>query len=217
VVDGLEKRILFDTGTKGSILLHNLKELDIDPASFDLIVISHRHWDHVGGLGTILLQNKDAQIVVLESSPEELLSTVRSLGGKILPVTGPTELCPGARTGGEMGGSIKEQALVLDAAEGLVVLTGCSHPGICSMLKEIKEREGRGIALVLGGFHLLQKSDGEMEKVLQQFKTLGVRSVGPAHCTGDEQIEMFRDTYGERFTDVGVGTVVSLPTDSTSR
>ena len=211
VVDGFEKRILFDTGAKGDILLHNLRHLEIDPASFDIIVISHAHWDHVGGLGALLLQNKNARVVLLESFPSELHSQIRSLGGTVLPVTGPTEICPGVRTGGEMGTSIKEQALVLDLAEGLVVLTGCSHPGICHMLEEIKEREGKPILLVLGGFHLMEKSESEMEQIMGRIHSLGVRRVAPCHCTGEEQIQKFRQSYGERFIDVGVGALVSLP------
>jgi len=63
-------RILFDTGANGSILLHNMDELSIDPLSIDMVVISHAHWDHTGGLSMFLDKNNEVKIYIPESCPE---------------------------------------------------------------------------------------------------------------------------------------------------
>ncbi|MFC2037914.1 MBL fold metallo-hydrolase [Chloroflexota bacterium] len=48
------RRLLFDTGQSGTVLLHNLKLLDVDPATIDAVAISHAHYDHTGGLLALL-------------------------------------------------------------------------------------------------------------------------------------------------------------------
>jgi len=57
-------KILFDTGANGSILLFNMKKLNIDPKSIEEVFISHAHWDHTGGLSDFLEINKTAKIYV---------------------------------------------------------------------------------------------------------------------------------------------------------
>ena len=51
------KRILFDTGGDGKILLHNMNNLGIDPREIETVFISHNHFDHIGGLSEILFEN----------------------------------------------------------------------------------------------------------------------------------------------------------------
>jgi len=50
LVEAYNKKILFDTGANGSILLDNMRKLDINPTEIDDVFISHAHWDHTGGL-----------------------------------------------------------------------------------------------------------------------------------------------------------------------
>ena len=60
--------LLFDTGADGATLLHNMKQLGIDPKHIGTIVISHAHGDHTGGLFDILEANREAEIYVPASS-----------------------------------------------------------------------------------------------------------------------------------------------------
>jgi 7,8-dihydropterin-6-yl-methyl-4-(beta-D-ribofuranosyl)aminobenzene 5'-phosphate synthase len=99
---------------------------------------------------------------------------------------------------------------VMNTNKGLVVMTGCSHPGIVRMLKEIKETFNKDIYMVFGGFHLMQKSEEEMDEIISDFKTLGVVKCGATHCTGDKQIEMFKEAFGEDYFELGVGNKITI-------
>ncbi len=57
------KRILFDTGWSSEPLLHNMEELNISPASIDMLVLSHCHYDHTGGLEGVLDLLDDFQLI----------------------------------------------------------------------------------------------------------------------------------------------------------
>jgi len=62
-----EKKVLFDTGWDGTILLSNLKALGINPKDIDIVVLSHDHWDHIGGLAQLLDVNPDVDVYVPSS------------------------------------------------------------------------------------------------------------------------------------------------------
>jgi len=114
-------------------------------------------------------------------------------------------------TTGELGTGIIEQSLAVKTAEGLVVVTGCAHPGIVEVVRKAKALSGDEVYLVLGGFHLGGKSQREIEGIISEFRRLGVRKVAPCHCTGEQAIKMFRQEYGEDFIQAGAGKVVRVP------
>lgn len=62
-----EKNILFDTGWDGDILISNMELLGINPKDIDLVVISHSHWDHCGGLARLLNLNQNLKIYIPHS------------------------------------------------------------------------------------------------------------------------------------------------------
>ncbi len=211
LIEGLDKTILFDTGTKGDILLRNLETLKIDLDRVDLIVISHGHEDHTGGLAAVLKKKPGLPVYAPASFVTPALeAAVQGAGGRIVAVKEPLTLFPGAMVTGELGETIREQALVLDCPRGAVVLTGCAHPGIVRMLEKAKEIRKTDLRAVLGGFHLLQTAPLDVAKIISRFKELGVRSVGASHCTGDAAIEMFRKSYGPDFVELGVGRKIDL-------
>lgn len=93
LVRGIERTILFDTGPSGSALLHNMEKLGIDPAEVDVVVISHTHQDHTGGLEAFLKANKAVTVYLLESFPPSLSRQVNSLGAQVVTVREPTKIC----------------------------------------------------------------------------------------------------------------------------
>jgi 7,8-dihydropterin-6-yl-methyl-4-(beta-D-ribofuranosyl)aminobenzene 5'-phosphate synthase len=77
-----------------------------------------------------------------------------------------------------------EQALWIDTAKGLVVLVGCSHTGVVSMLRQLAAQTGRPLHAVLGGFHLRQASQSRLDKTAHALAGLGLGRIGAGHCTG---------------------------------
>jgi len=201
-------KILFDTGTRSEILIDNMKLLDINPTTVDKIIISHNHFDHTGGLFSVLEKNNDAEVYLTYSTPKNYVERVNNLANKLILEKERFELDKNVYLSGEMGDAIREQCMVIDTPKGLYVITGCSHPGIIDMLRQIKINFGKEIFAVLGGFHLMNKSEKEMDDILKGFQDLKIVRVGATHCTGEKQINIFREAYGENFIELGVGKVL---------
>lgn len=211
LIEGAEKTILFDTGTKPEILMHNAEILGVDIKAVGLIVISHEHGDHTGGLPAVLAANPKAPVFHPLSFSSEFVRRVEERGAEARAVAKPVEICPHVFLTGEMGDRIKEMSIVLDTPDGLVVVTGCSHPGIVDILKRAKEIRNKPIRLVFGGFHLGNMPEAEVRAIVASFKELGVERCGATHCTGDPAIGMFRAAFGDRYQPVGTGRVIEVP------
>ncbi len=210
LIQGFERSILFDTGTKPEILLHNMEKLGIQPRLIDCVFLSHFHKDHTGGLSTLTELNPEIEVWLPEFFPEDFKTEIASSGASIIEVTGHQKICAGVFTTGIIDGWIKEQSLVLDTASGLVVVTGCAHPRLTNILSKVKDLFGKNIYTALGGFHLAGFQKNEIKEVIQKLKTLGVQKIGPCHCTGESARKIFSDTYKEDYIDVGVGREIVL-------
>jgi len=209
LIQGMKKTVLFDTGGEGKLLLENMKKLDFHPREIDAVVVSHIHGDHAGGLMPLLGQNRHIVGYLPASFPETFKREVGRQGAGMIQVRGPLEICAGIFSTGELGAHPREQALVIRTARGLVIATGCAHPGIERVVRSAKEKFGGEILLVLGGFHLNDSSRAEIEAVIAGLAELGVRHVAPSHCTGEDARWLFKKAYARRFVDVGVGAVIT--------
>jgi len=210
LVQGAETTVLFDTGPDGPLLLGNLRRLGIDPSTIDAVFLSHDHRDHTGGLRAFLEVNRDVTVYLLPSFSAEVKTTATSAGAVVAEVAGPLSLCPGLCTLGRLGTDISEQSLGLHTPEGLVLLTGCAHPGVENIVANARTLTGGDVLLVAGGFHLRSASPTEIDAVVAALVNLGVRHVAPSHCTGDRARQVFADTFGDRYHPSGVGTVLTL-------
>ncbi len=211
LVQWKNENLLFDTGGPSSnILFENMNSLGLNPNDVNFIVLSHGHGDHTGGLIPFLNKNNKVSVYLLASFPAEFVAKVEGTGAKVIKVTEPARIFEDIYLTGEMGVQIKEQSLILDTDQGLIVITGCAHPGVVDILKRAKETHKKDIHLVLGGFHLRDKPEDELKKIISQFKELGILKVGATHCTGEKAIELFKQAYGENFVKLGVGRVVRI-------
>lgn len=211
LIEGKDKTILFDTGGDGNILLGNMKQMNIDPISVDTVFLSHIHADHTGGLEALLRQNPHVSVWLPESFPGSFKDMIKSYGAKVKSVRKPTQILERVHSSGEMGDRIIEHALILETSGGLVIITGCAHPGIVNVVRKAKELSKGQIYLVMGGFHLAGMSDERIGSIIGMFKEMGVKKVAPSHCTGEKAIAFFREAWGDNFIEGGLGAIINLP------
>ena len=210
VVTGTRETVLFDTGGDGRLLLRNMSKTGIDVNGIETVVLSHIHGDHTGGLEGFLEQNPKVSVYLPKSFPERFKEKVISSGAKVVEVDEQTEICKDVYSTGQMGAWIKEQGLILRTGKGLVIITGCAHPGIVKMVKTAKDLFDEPVLLVMGGFHLKSATEGEIKTIIKAFEEMDVKYAGPCHCTGDKARSLFAEHFADRYISVGVGKVVRI-------
>ncbi len=215
LIEGKEQTILFDTGGDGHMLLDNMHKLGKDPERVDIVIVSHQHWDHSGGLFTLLRATGPVRAFLPKAFVKDFVSHGARLGAQVTIVDGPIEIIPGVYSTGQMGDDNlprerREQSLVLDTTAGTAVLTGCAHPGIVEIVERAKEIRPGDIDIALGGFHLKESDESRVSAVIKALKDLGVMRMGCSHCTGGPQTEMFQKAWQNDFVPFGCGTSIRL-------
>ena len=202
--------LLLDAGSDARVFGANLDSLHVDVRRIEAVAISHAHSDHTNGLEALRSRGLQVPLHGLPSFPPAFRE--RSAAGfRVLDAAPGQELSPGVFTTGEMvdpAVRIPEQALVIPTDSGLVIITGCAHPGIVAIVQRAVEMHHAPAYLVLGGFHLVQHTDAQVDEIIAEFRRLGVRKVGATHCTGDRAIARFAAAWGADFVRLGAGRVL---------
>jgi 7,8-dihydropterin-6-yl-methyl-4-(beta-D-ribofuranosyl)aminobenzene 5'-phosphate synthase len=180
--------LLFDTGTNGALLLANMKALGVDPASIDEVFISHIHFDHAGGLSTVLNENQNVKVY----APDPLRGIAPAR--EVIYVDRPLKLRKHFYSTGLLNNM--EQSLAIQTDKGLIVVVGCSHPGVGNILKAVKPH-GTPYALI-GGLHGFREFE-----VLEP-----LRQVCPTHCT--QHIAEIKSRYPDKYVRGGVGEIIEI-------
>lgn len=154
-----QNTLLFDTGGDGDMLLRNMARLGLEPHKIQGVVLSHAHVDHSGSLLTLLSTGIKPSVYMLPSFPSGFKRQTSQLT-EMIEATSFQPLGDGLFTTGELGTQIPEQTLVIDNEQGLVVITGCAHPGIVSILELVAGTFQKPVKLVLGGVSLEQQKPG---------------------------------------------------------
>ncbi|MEA1986446.1 MAG: MBL fold metallo-hydrolase [Candidatus Marinimicrobia bacterium] len=188
VIETDNRKILFDTGGSGKILLKNIADLNIDPLSIDDIIISHPDFDHIGGLSTFLLLNKTATIHIPIS--------FRGIHypNEVKYYNKPTKIYENIFLSGEL--DKREQSLAINTDKGLVLIIGCGHPGVEKIMNSVSQFGN--IYAIVGGLHGFKEF-----KVLENLKY-----VCPTHCT--KYKEKIKSLYPEKYIEGGVGKIINL-------
>ena len=202
--------ILFDTGSNGRVLLKNMEIKKFDITKVDTIFISHAHWDHIGGLDSILELNSNIDIYVTSHVSKNLIRDLNTLSNGVRVIGDePTEIIPYIYSTGAMG-ETSEQSFIIDTDDGLILVAGCAHSGIESIVTRANRVFDKEILLILGGFHLASKSDIEVMDIIEHLKTIGTKYVCPSHCTGERAKRLFEENFREFYIDGGVGVDIEF-------
>ncbi len=186
-------------------MLFNMEKMNINPKSINKVIISHIHGDRVGGLEGFLEKNSNVTVFIPSFLPNSFRDMITSQGAEFVDVSVPRKISDFIYTTGELYGPPKEQSLIIDSKKGLIVITGCAHPGVVNIVKKAKELMKKdNVYLVIGGFHHPPIA------VVKKFRELGVKKVAPSHCTGDLVREAFREEYKEDFIEYGVGKTIEI-------
>jgi len=189
-----KETVLFDTGASAAVLSFNAERFGVQPEQISKLVLSHDHWDHTGGLDWVM-QNPALKVFALDSFSEETKQRIRKKA-ELIEVSGQIKINEEIYSTGKLSNSIDEQSLAIETGKGLVVLTGCSHPGLTQILEKAKEF-GK-VHAVIGGFHEFSDFDA-----LQ-----GVEVIAATHCT--QHKNEIQKLFPSQFKECAAGTEFSF-------
>ena len=164
-----EKKILFDTG-EGPVTLANIAKLKINIEDISYIILSHPHFDHIGGLAHLINFNPKLTVIMPSFFPVKLKLELMSYC-QTRETFGFEKILENIYVDVAMN-HLYEQFCMIDLPQGLLVITGCAHPGLDNVLMKA-DRHDRPIYGVMGGFHGFNK--------LSLLKPLSF--IAPCHCT----------------------------------
>ena len=141
--------------------------------------------------------------------------------GNFVPVSQKTEVLPGmfilagvSTTPGTL--ELEELSLAIKSPQGVILIVGCSHPGVEHILQEATAIDPH-VHIMFGGLHQIQQADPEVERIAtllhDQYK---LDLVAPGHCTGEPEFAALKKAFGDNYVYAGVGTVVDLPSASSA-
>jgi len=201
--------ILFDTG-KSDVYWRNAENLGIDLNKTDYIVLSHYHLDHAKGLMHHNFKDRKKLLIhphILDKLPKEDSDKFKN-DFEIITSKEPLEFVPNVfylgeiprKTAFETGMSEGEQmtddsALAIKTGKGVVVLTGCSHSGICNICEQAKKVTGQNLYSVIGGFHLFEGDSKTVEGAIEYFKTEKPERLHPMHCVDFPTLVRFHNGF----------------------
>lgn len=105
---------------------------------------------------------------------------------------------------------LRELSLAINTPDGLVIVVGCSHPGI-DLIVEAGAAINSRIRFIVGGLHLLTSSDADIEKIIRALHdTFKVEYIAPGHCTGEPAFAALKKAFGDRYLYAGLGTILEF-------
>jgi len=187
LVEAKKRKILFDTGANGRILLSNMEKLKINPEEIGDIFISHPHWDHIGSLLSFLQLNKKVKLWIPSYFPDA------ENAKEVIEVKKPRKLYEGIYSTGELDGI--EQSLCVETKRGIVVIAGCSHPEMEHILNAAS-KFGK-VYGIIGGLHATKP---------ESLKELDL--ICPTHCTRYKS--EIKSLYPEKYIEGGAGKIIEI-------
>ncbi|MBW1674720.1 MAG: MBL fold metallo-hydrolase [Deltaproteobacteria bacterium] len=213
--DGIKKNVLVDVAQNPTALLENINMMQISLSCIDAVVLTHCHYDHTQGLGTIIKEigKKDIPIIAhpdifrlnfITDPYLERVTDFEEVGMNLFTID---------------NGEVKTDPMLDDISvvanikgRGLVIVTGCSHAGIVNITRQaIKLTDTEKIHGIIGGFHLIEASESRIKKTAQALKEFNPDWIYAGHCTGFKaQVELY-NTFKDRFSPLHTGMIIEVP------
>ncbi|WP_172328208.1 MBL fold metallo-hydrolase [Mangrovicoccus sp. HB161399] len=229
--------IVFDTGWS-DVWRRNAETAGVDLQSADAVVLSHFHSDHTRGLLFHPFEDRKRLVLhprvlsalldpFIEPPDRHLPHRYSEIERKIradfeiVEAAEPHEIAPGAFFLGQIPrvvpferGRYYEDAMEDDTAlafrtsEGAVVLTGCSHSGICNICTHAKAVTGQDLHAVIGGFHLVNPEKPAVDETIAWFKAEGIPRLLPVHCVSFDIQARLQTEFG--YDRPGAGSLIEI-------
>lgn len=226
LVETPDRRLLFDTGPDATVA-GNAAVLEVSLAPLDAIVLSHGHYDHIGGLETVLEIAGPTPVV----APQNLFSAdhhykrnsvTRYIGPPLSEESyrrlGAQFMAPDEREAAELLGPgfattvVGDELALIGVIPGhSVVLTGCAHGGAAAVVRAARQAVGGDSPRVLvGGLHLGEVPETAVHRLALRLHALGVRAILPCHCTGPQGTLALKERFLGDVHTVGSGSVLEF-------
>ena len=202
--------ILFDTGRSG-IYKSNAEKLNINLQDTDFVVFSHHHFDHMGGIQYHNFKNKKKLIVhpdILEKIFSDQAKKIKN-DFEIINSRKPLEFSDGIYYLGEIPRKnnfekgaheddkmLDDSAIAIKSQKGVIIISGCSHAGICNICEYAKEITSQKLYAVIGGFHLFEDDQEAIDGTIEYFKAEKPEHLYPMHCVDFPTLSKLHSIFG---------------------
>ena len=204
----IDDRVIFDSGSDGDKLLHNLQTMNIDTSAITDVVLSHYHWDHIGGLLVLLTALNNPNVYLCDWLPKERKEQIYATGVPCIESNSdPFQIKDKIYSTGDIIGLYKrspivEQSLFLTYKKNHIALVcGCAHYKIADRLEIIQDKisyyfkKDIFIDYIIGGFHLNHESEESLKIINNKLKNNGIERITPLHCSGQNGRKYLQDNF----------------------
>jgi 7,8-dihydropterin-6-yl-methyl-4-(beta-D-ribofuranosyl)aminobenzene 5'-phosphate synthase len=106
---------------------------------------------------------------------------------------------------------LRELTMAINTPRGLVLVVGCSHPGVEEILSAASGVNSH-VHMLLGGLHLVKTPDADIERLAHVLHDKWkINRIAPGHCTGEPAFAKLRQVFGDSYLYAGIGSHVDIP------
>ncbi len=218
LIEDRDKKILFDIGGNKEAFFYNIQKLKINLNSITHLIFSHQHWDHTSGFTEVVKKLNDKCLIYIPFKFNKNLLNQIPLNRVLIKTRNIRQICKNFSLIVLKGSSlvlkeffsVYEQSLIIQSPKGLIIITGCAHPGIIKILENIKKEFKEEIYCVIGGFHLTRSFEKNIIHIIDNFNMLNIKNVVPCHCSGKKALKLFEERFINKTYNIGTGSVINI-------